>query len=94
VPTGPGEARRIRVPGLIQIDNAAVFADGRRLALVGRPDPVSPNRLYVFDTEHGEATLAGSVRDATTVIIPEASHHMIRQDPVRTSAAVLDFLAS
>ena len=53
VPTGPGEARRIRVPGLIQIDNAAVFADGRRLALVGRPDPVSPNRLYVFDTEHG-----------------------------------------
>jgi pimeloyl-ACP methyl ester carboxylesterase len=38
--------------------------------------------------------LAGSVHDARTVIIPEASHHMIRQDPVRTSAAVLDFLAA
>jgi pimeloyl-ACP methyl ester carboxylesterase len=40
------------------------------------------------------SALAGSVRDARTVIIPEASLHMIRQDPVRTSAAVLDFLAS
>jgi len=38
--------------------------------------------------------LAGSVRGARTVIIPEATHHMIRQDPVRTSAAVLDFLAA
>jgi pimeloyl-ACP methyl ester carboxylesterase len=38
--------------------------------------------------------LAGSVRGAKTVIIPGATHHMIRQDPVRTSAAVLDFLAA
>jgi serine/threonine protein kinase len=51
VPTGPGEPRVIKVPGLLQIDNAAFFRDGRRLAVVGRGDPVSLNRLYVFDQE-------------------------------------------
>ena len=39
-------------------------------------------------------TLAQAVRGSKTVMIPNASHHMIRQDPVRTSAAVLKFLSS
>jgi pimeloyl-ACP methyl ester carboxylesterase len=39
-------------------------------------------------------TLAEAVRGSKTVMIPNASHHMIRQDPVRTSAAVLEFLSS
>jgi pimeloyl-ACP methyl ester carboxylesterase len=38
-------------------------------------------------------TLASAVRGSKTVVIPNATHHMIRQDPVRTSAAVLEFLA-
>ena len=38
--------------------------------------------------------LAQTVRGSKTVMIPNASHHMIRQDPVRTSAAVLEFLSS
>jgi pimeloyl-ACP methyl ester carboxylesterase len=38
-------------------------------------------------------TLAKAVRGSKTVMIPDATHHMIRQDPVRTSAAVLEFLA-
>jgi pimeloyl-ACP methyl ester carboxylesterase len=37
--------------------------------------------------------LASAVRGSKTVVIPNATHHMIRQDPVRTSAAVLEFLA-
>lgn len=37
--------------------------------------------------------LAQSVRNSRTVMIPNASHHMIRQDPVRTSAAVVEFLS-
>ena len=37
--------------------------------------------------------LAGAVRGSKTVMIPGATHHMIRQDPVRTSAAVLEFLS-
>src|SRR5262249_4650181 len=53
VPTGPGEARQVTVPGVVQIDSASFFSDGRRFALVGRQDPVSPNRLYVFDTRSG-----------------------------------------
>jgi serine/threonine protein kinase/WD40 repeat protein len=53
VPTGPGDAHQVPVPGVVQIDSAAFFPDGRRLALVGRPDPVSPNRLFVFDPQHG-----------------------------------------
>jgi len=53
VPTGPGDARELPVPGLLQIDSGAFFADGRRLALIGRPDPVSPNRLFVLDTKLG-----------------------------------------
>jgi hypothetical protein len=53
VPTGPGDSRQVQIPGLVQIDNAALFADGRRVALVGRPDPVSLNRLYVFDRDKG-----------------------------------------
>jgi esterase len=38
--------------------------------------------------------LAGSVRGSKLVIIPGGTHHMIREDPVQTSAAVLNFLAS
>jgi len=53
VPTGPGDARLITVPDVMQIDSAGFFADGHRLALVGRADPVSPNRLYVFDMRSG-----------------------------------------
>ena len=49
VPTGPGDARQVTVPGVVQIDSACFFADGHRFALVGREDPVSPNRLYLFD---------------------------------------------
>ena len=37
--------------------------------------------------------LAKAVRGSKTVMIPNATHHMIRQDPVRTSAAVLEFLS-
>src|SRR5262249_8773162 len=53
LPTGPGEPRQTPTPGLVQIDNGAIFKGARRLALVGRPDPVSPNRLYIFDVEQG-----------------------------------------
>jgi pimeloyl-ACP methyl ester carboxylesterase len=38
--------------------------------------------------------LASSTRGSRTVIIPDTTHHMIRQEPVLTSAAVLEFLAS
>ena len=38
--------------------------------------------------------LAQTVRGSRTVMIPNAAHHMIRQDPVRTSAAVLEFLSN
>lgn len=38
--------------------------------------------------------LAAAVRGSKTVMIPDATHHMIRQDPVGTSAAVLGFLAT
>jgi hypothetical protein len=37
--------------------------------------------------------LVRNVRGSKTVMIPDASHHMIHQNPVRTSAAVLGFLA-
>lgn len=53
VPTGPGDAHQITVPGLVQIDSGSFFSDGHRFALVGRQDPVSPNRLYVFDARNG-----------------------------------------
>jgi hypothetical protein len=53
VPTGPGEPRQVPVPGVMQIDSAGFFSDGHRLALVGREDPVSPNRLFVFDARTG-----------------------------------------
>ena len=36
--------------------------------------------------------LAASVRGSKTTIITNAAHHMIRQEPVGTSAAVLEFL--
>jgi pimeloyl-ACP methyl ester carboxylesterase len=37
--------------------------------------------------------LAKAVRGSRTIMIPNATHHMIRQDPVRTSAAVMEFLS-
>ena len=37
--------------------------------------------------------LAAAVRESKTVIIANAPHHMIRQEPVGTSNAVLEFLA-
>jgi esterase len=36
--------------------------------------------------------LAENVRGSKVVMIPNATHHMIRQDPVQTSSAVLEFL--
>lgn len=38
--------------------------------------------------------LAAGVRGSKTAIIANAPHHMIRQEPVGTSAAVLEFLAA
>ncbi|HET9155692.1 MAG TPA: protein kinase, partial [Myxococcaceae bacterium] len=52
IPTGPGDPRQVTVPGVVQIDSAGFFADGHRYALVGREDPVSPNRLYLFDARN------------------------------------------
>jgi pimeloyl-ACP methyl ester carboxylesterase len=37
--------------------------------------------------------LAATVRGSETAVIANASHHMIRQEPVGTCAAVLEFLA-
>jgi dipeptidyl aminopeptidase/acylaminoacyl peptidase len=53
VPTGPGESRQVTIPDVMQVDSASFFSDGHRFALVGREDPVSPNRLYVFDARSG-----------------------------------------
>ena len=53
IPTGPGEPRQVPVPGVMQVDSASFFSDGHRFALVGRPDAVSPNRLYVLDARLG-----------------------------------------
>ena len=53
IPTGPGDARQVTVPGVMQIDSASFFSDGHRFAFVGRQDPVSPNRLYVLDARSG-----------------------------------------
>jgi pimeloyl-ACP methyl ester carboxylesterase len=38
--------------------------------------------------------LASNMRDCRTAIIPEATHHMIKQQPDRTATVVLEFLAS
>jgi hypothetical protein len=48
MPTGPGDPRSLRVPGLSRIDTAAFFRDGKRLALLGRAGEES-TRLYVYD---------------------------------------------
>jgi Tol biopolymer transport system component len=51
LPTGPGTPRSVDVPGLERISGAGFFRDGKRLALKGRVDGSSPERLYVFEIE-------------------------------------------
>ena len=51
LPTGPGEPRSLDLAGVETVDTAAFFRDGKRIAVVGPPGPLVPDRLYVYELE-------------------------------------------
>ena len=51
LPTGPGMARSVDVPGLDRFTGAAFFRDGKRLALLAQAGGLPRPRLYVLDLD-------------------------------------------
>jgi hypothetical protein len=51
LPTGPGMASAVDVPGLDQILTAGFFRDGKRLALLAQAGGLTLRRLYVLNLE-------------------------------------------
>ena len=53
LPTGPGEARDFRVPGLGRAYTASFFRDGKRIALFGKMQG-GPSRIFVLELGRDE----------------------------------------
>jgi Tol biopolymer transport system component len=51
-PVGPGQARRISPPGLLPLNSAQFFADGKRIVFTGREGDRAP-RVYVQTLDGG-----------------------------------------